>query len=229
MQPHQCDHDSIAVDSRKGQQNRKSIEIKRRRPKTRFDTQGVSIIMNQLKLHRFVITFGFVAVCSLLLAGGGYALESTSPTPKASMTLDIKPGNLTGTVFDVQGRPLTGVEITAKNSDGDVTYKAVTGDNGSYKLVGLGEGRYSLFIRGRSSGTLNITRKSKISSLKAVIPSASSRRDSSASGGGGSTPSDSKSTAIKTSQGYVIITDWNAQVSGPVGPRKVQPPGNVSP
>jgi len=188
------------------------------------------MIMNQRKTKNHIIIFSLAVVCAVWLAGTGFAVETTPPAPKqASATLNIKPGDLSGTIYNVQGKPLSGVQITTMDSKGEVTSKAVTGKDGGYKLVGLEEGKYALHIHGKKSGTLNITGESNISNLKAVIPAVRSVSNPSASREGGFNSANSESTTFKMPYSYIIVVDWDAQKDGPFGTTDPTQHGNVSP
>lgn len=189
--------------------------------------------MKPQKTNRLIVTCALAAMCAVWLAGAGLAVESATLMPKRTVMLDIKPGNLKGTIFNVQGKPMASLEITARNALGAVVSKAVTAKDGGYTLLGLKAGKYSLYIGDRKSGTLNVTANSRISRLKAVIPVRGPTLNPGVSGGGAfnSTTKSGKSgfTAIKTSMGYIIITNWNAQRHGAVGPTGPKVPPNVSP
>ncbi|UCF37882.1 MAG: carboxypeptidase regulatory-like domain-containing protein, partial [Acidobacteriota bacterium] len=67
-------------------------------------------------------------------------------------------GGITGTVTDVTGGIMPGVEVTLRNEETNVVRRAVTNDNGSYRITNLPPGMYTIrfelegFKRLESSG-----------------------------------------------------------------------------
>ena len=182
----------------------------------------------------FSITCVLILFCTFWLAGSSYALE---PTPQASQTttvrnimpgavLNIMPGALKGTVFSVQGKTLAGVEIMVKSDSQKIALKNITGKDGRYKFEGLKEGKYLLHIAGRKSGILNVTRKSKISNLDAVIRSRTSKTNNLQ--GEGIPSTDQVTQIIKLSRSFIIIEQGHALDSRVNRDGSSLPPGSTA-
>ena len=60
--------------------------------------------------------------------------------------------DVVGTVSDVQGNPVQGVQITVQTPAGNVVAKAVTSTNGKYQIVGLNPGTYDCSLNPQHTG-----------------------------------------------------------------------------
>ncbi len=81
-----------------------------------------------------------LAVLSLMVLAAG------------SLSAQNSTGTVRGTITGSDGRPLTGVEILAKNAESGVQRNVISRDLGIYTLVGLVPGTYDLTVRRIGSG-----------------------------------------------------------------------------
>ena len=81
---------------------------------------------------------GFIGILFVLVLFAAVSVPTTSAQSQASAA------DLTGTVVDPNGSVVVGATVTARNVGTGIERTVTTGDDGSYKLIGLPPGEYNV-------------------------------------------------------------------------------------
>jgi len=183
--------------------------------------------MTYHKAKYMVLVFILMAACAAVVTGTVLTADTKPVVAKPVAEMLFKPGDITGVIFDSAGRSVAEVDVTAKNSQGEVIARTKTDKSGRYTLKNVERGKYTIYVGSLKSSALRVTQDSKFSSLTIVTPSSSGSANRSGDPSGRS-PSNSRFSwnSIQLSSGYVTV-------GGPVGPQDPIDPEpwdeNVSP
>lgn len=121
------------------------------------------------KFHSFSLVVALLAL-SLFMTTADVLAQEKAPAAKGVASQKVKPGDLKGVLTNSKGKPLSQVQLTVTDAQGNVVSKAVTDKNGKYALKGLGEGKFTLYVEETKTTALEVTPSAKISSLRIVMP-----------------------------------------------------------